>query len=275
MTNHRPLPHRTLLALLASVGCLVTTLPAQALTNGVSTDSFTALGEIAGASGVLISANWVLTAAHVANNVSLGTGYFESNSGASLIDAVYTVSTDGFPGNDLALIHLASALNTSAVPVLNDAVIKAVQVPSLGTLTMASAQNGTPQSTAKTQAAGVQTNYTTDTGARLTVNWLLTSGASQVAGGDSGSALFKGAVSDSQGALLIGIASAALSNPTGAPESAYVQVASYKAWIDATMSASGQRATWISAVPEVSTLPMMLLGLAGIGWLNQRKQRTA
>jgi len=54
-----------------------------------------------------------------------------------------------------------------------------------------------------------------------------------------------------------------------------VQVASYKTWIDATMSASGQHAVWISAVPEVSTLPMMLLGLAGIGWLNVRKQRTA
>jgi hypothetical protein len=275
MTDRKPLSQHSLLALFASASCLATTLPAHALTNGISTDSFTALGEIAGASGVLISANWVLTAAHVANNVSLGTGYFESTSGSSLIDAVYTVSTDVFPGNDLALIHLASALDTSAVPVLNDAVIKAVQVPSLGTLTMASAQNGTPQSMANTQAASVLTNYTTDTGARLTANWLLTSGVSQVAGGDSGSALFKGSVTDSQGSLLIGIASAALSSSSGAPESAYVQVASYKTWIDATMSASGQHAVWISAVPEVSTLPMMLLGLAGIGWLNVRKQRTA
>jgi len=174
MTDRKPLSQHSLLALFASASCLATTLPAHALTNGISTDSFTALGEIAGASGVLISANWVLTAAHVANNVSLGTGYFESTSGSSLIDAVYTVSTDVFPGNDLALIHLASALDTSAVPVLNDAVIKAVQVPSLGTLTMASAQNGTPQSMANTQAASVLTNYTTDTGARLTANWLLT-----------------------------------------------------------------------------------------------------
>jgi hypothetical protein len=270
---HTPrLRHHPLHAWALSAAVLVgLSSPAHALTNGVSTDSFTALGELGGASGVLISANWVLTAAHVGANVVAGSSSFESTSGTSLVDAVYTYSSDIFPGNDLALVHLSTSLDTTAVPLLSDAVVRASQVASLGTLTMASALNGSPQSTATTLAAGVQNTYTTSDGTKLTTNWLLTSGASEVQGGDSGSALFKGQVSDSSHALLIGIASAALTLDSGAKESAYVQVGSYKSWINATMSASGQQALWASAVPELPALPMMALGLGGIAWLRSRR----
>jgi Trypsin len=274
--THHHRRHHTLHAWALSAAVLAgltsTASPAHALTNGVSTDSFTALGELGGASGVLISANWVLTAAHVGANVIAGSSSFESATGVSLIDAVYTYSSDLFPGHDLALVHLSTSLDTSAVPLLSDAVVRASQVASLGTLTMASALNGAPQSTATTQAAGVQNTYTSSDGTKLTTNWLLTSGASQVQGGDSGSALFKGQVSDSSQALLIGIASAALTLDSGAKESAYVQVGSYKAWINATMSASGQQALWTSAVPELPALPMMALGLGGIAWLRGRRR---
>lgn len=56
---------------------------------------------------------------------------------------------------------------------------------------------------------------------------------------------------------------------TGATEgSAFVQVASYRSWIDATMASSGQQATWVSSVPEPSS--MLLLAIGGMAILARR-----
>ncbi|CAH0355077.1 trypsin-like serine protease [Aquabacterium sp. CECT 9606] len=241
--------------------------PAHAIVNGTSTTSFTAVGELGGASGVLIADNWVLTAAHVANGLTVGSSSFDSLSGASLIDAVYTFSSAAFPNNDIALVHLTTALDT-ATPILNDQVIKNNQVASLGTLTMATAQNQTPNGFATTLASGaIITN--TQNNVTSTVNWLITDGQAYLQGGDSGSALFKGVVSDSAGSLLLGIASAALTGDTGNSEgSAFVQVANYKSWINATMASSGQKAIWASSVPEPSTLA--LYAMAGLAILAFR-----
>jgi V8-like Glu-specific endopeptidase len=235
-------------------------LPAHAIVNGTATTSFSAVGALGDATGVLIADNWVLTAAHVANALSVGASSFSLLDGTSLVDAVYTFSSAAFPNNDIALVHLSTSLDT-ATPILNDVVIRSNQVASLGTLTMVTAQNQEPNGYATTTAySAITTN--TSKGVTSTVNWLLTNGQAYVQSGDSGSALFKGAVGDSAGALLLGIGSAALVNDTtGASEgSAFVQVASYKGWIDATMASSGQQVVWASSVPESSTLAMFALG---------------
>lgn len=245
----------------ATTALLLGALPAQAIVNGTPTTSFRAVGELGGASGVLIADNWVLTAAHVAKSLTAGLNRFDSLDGSSLISAIHVHPGASFPGDDIALLQLRTPLGTFA-PILNDRVIEASQVAALGPLTMASAQNQDPNGYAFTTASRAATTYTPSAGPTFTVNWLLTHGRTQVQGGDSGSALFAGNVSDSAGELLLGVASAILFNDiTGAFEgSAYVQLAPYRDWIDATMAPSGQQATWVSAVPEPSSLLLGALG---------------
>lgn len=245
------------------------TLPAHAIVNGTPTTNFAAVGELGNTSGVLIADNWVLTAAHVASSLTVGASSFISLEGSSLIDAVYTFSSAGFPSNDIALVHLSTSLDI-ATPFLNDLVITSSQVASLGPLTMASAQNQSPNGRAITTAHEVASTYTVDDGASVTVNWLITRGQNLLQGGDSGSALFLGAATDSAGEVLAGIGSAILFNDTTGTEesSAYVQVASYRSWIDATMASSGQQAIWVSSVPEPSAL--LLCGLGGLAILARR-----
>jgi hypothetical protein len=114
----------------------------------------------------------------------------------------------------------------------------------------------------------------TDTSTTYTTNWLVATGSAYVESGDSGSALFKGAVSDTAGATLLGIASAQLTESNGTHSSAYVQVANYKNWINTTMAASGQQALWASAVPEPGTFWLFGAALAGMlctsAWARQR-----
>ncbi|MGH6647192.1 trypsin-like serine protease [Aquabacterium sp.] len=260
MKHHRPALSRPLLASCAVAVALCGALPAHAIVNGTNTSSFSAVGALGSASGVLVADNWVLTAAHVASGLSLGSSSFSTLDGSSLVDAVYTFSSAAFPNNDIALVHLSSALDT-ATPILNDLVVKSSQIAALGTLTMATAQNQIPNGYATTTAsAAVSTN--TSHGVTSTVNWLVTNGQAYLQSGDSGSALFKGAVTDSAGAVLLGIASAALTNDTtGASEgSAFTQVASYKTWINSTMASSGQQVSWVSSVPEPSSLALYALG---------------
>jgi V8-like Glu-specific endopeptidase len=260
---------RQALASCAIVAALFGALPAHAIINGTPTTSFSAVGELGGTSGVLIADNWVLTAAHVANSLTAGASSFVSLEGSSLIDAIYTFSSSGFPSHDIALVHLSTSLEI-ATPFLNDKAITSSQLPSLGTLTMASAQNQSPNGYATTTAYGVTSTFATDAGDNATVNWLLTGGSARVQGGDSGSALFTGEVTDSAGEVLLGIASAVIINDdTGIAEgSAYVQVASYRSWIDATMASSGQQAIWVSSVPEPSSL--LLCALGGLAILARR-----
>lgn len=243
-------------ALVAALSCFA---PAHAIVNGTATTGFDAVGTLGSTSGVLVADNWVLTAAHVANSLMVGNA-FESGGGSSVIDAIYTYSSAGFPNDDIALLHLSTAPGI-AKPILNDQVVLAQDVGMLGALTMVSAQNQSPRGYAATTASSVET-IRIEGSDTWTVNWLITHGPAHVEQGDSGSALFKGQVSDSAGSVLLGIASATLSDdPTGvSQDSAYVQVASYKAWIDATVGTSGQHVTWASTVPEPSSLLLLLTG---------------
>lgn len=249
----------------AVVAALTAHSPSHAIVNGTATSSFAAVGELAGTSGVLIADNWVLTAAHVANGLTVGSTSFVSVGGTSLIDAVYTFSSAGFPSNDIALVHLSSSLDI-ATPILNDLAISASQVATMNTLTMVSAQNQSPNGYATTTAHEVTSTYAADDSKPVTVNWLLTRGKAYAQGGDSGGALFDGAVTDSAGEVLLGIASAVLNNDvTGLPEStAFVQVAPYRSWIDATMASSGQQANWVSSIPEPSSVLLLAVGAMAI-----------
>ena len=260
---------RSIVASLAVGSALCFAPAAHAIVNGTATNSFDAIGELGGASGVLIASNWVLTAAHVASSLTVGSSSFVSQAGSSLVSATFTFSSADFPNDDIALVQLSSSLSI-ATPFLNDEVITSSQVASLGTLTMVSAQNQAPNGFATTTAYDVAATYQADAAGAASVNWLLTNGNAHLQGGDSGGALFAGTPTDSAGALLFGVASAVLQDgDTGATEgSAFVQVASYRSWIDATMSSSGQQATWVSSVPEPSS--MLLLAIGGMAILARR-----
>ena len=66
---------RPLAALATATACWLAT-PAHALVGGTDTTSYSAVGELGGASGVLIADNWVLTVAHVANSLTAGSSSF-------------------------------------------------------------------------------------------------------------------------------------------------------------------------------------------------------
>lgn len=243
----------------------------HALTNGSDTDSFSAVGALGTASGVLISDNWVLTAAHVARSIDVGT-VFESLVGNAAVDAIYTFSTASFPGHDIALLRLDTALS-AALPILNDQPITSGAVSRLGTVTLVSAQNQDPNGVGTSTATSVMNTYRVN-GTNYTVNWLVTDGDVELQGGDSGSALFKGAVGDSGGATLLGIGSAFLTGTGDSAQSAFVQVAAYKSWIDSTMAGSGQQALWVSSVPEPSSAALFGLGALGMAWAWRRQTGT-
>lgn len=268
--KHRLNALRSLTCALAATLCLAA--PAHALVNGTSTSHFSAVGELAGASGVLIADSWVLTATHVASQLTVGTSSFTSLAGSSLVDAVYSFSSAAFPNHDISLVHLSTEITSAALPVLNDQIVKSNQSSSLGTMTVVTARNQDPNGFGTVSPYAVTTtNKDSDTGVTSTVNWIVTSGAVLVEGGDSGGALFKGTVTDSDNALLLGITSAVLTLDTGEALSAFVQVAYYKNWIDATMASSGEQATWlstVSSVPEPSTLALYTLG--GLALLLRR-----
>lgn len=84
-------------------------------------------------------------------------------------------------------------------------------------------------------------------------------GAAVVQSGDSGGGLFLGAVNDSAGATLLGIASARITS-NGSNHSAWVQVASYKGWIDSVVASSGEVVQWTSPVPDAPGLALLLCG---------------
>jgi V8-like Glu-specific endopeptidase len=264
--------------------CLATAAvaaPAAALTNAtVTTTDFTNLGTLGGANGVLVAPNWVLTAAHVAGNSSalIGTS-FQSADGSATVDAAYVFDgSSNFPDNDIALVHLSSAISSGALPTLNDSATNEAMVYFGGDVTLASAQSAGQRSYGFANGLGGTTTYTDpNTSVTSTVNWILTAGATNTEGGDSGSALYLGQVTDGTGQVLMGIASAD-GNYLGSSFSAYVDVSAYKDWINQTIAGSGlsgstQTVRWLSAVPESSTFALMSFGLGCMGLAAARRRR--
>ena len=100
-----------------------------------------------------------------------------------------------------------------------------------------------------------------------------------VQGGDSGGALFMGNVLDATSPLW-GITSAQIYDEDANGQatnyrSGFVDIASYRSWIDATMSADladDQMFNWvITAVPEPSSVGLLALGLGLVAWRARRR----
>lgn len=262
-------------ALALAVALAAAALPAQAIVGGIDTSAF---GQVS--SGVLVSPNWVLTARHVGYSVG---GTYSDGYGSSSIAARYDFGSGDFPFGDLALLRLSDAI---AAPTLS---VNATQF-SAGTAynfdaTIVTGLNQTPRGYAWTAVREFLPQIDPDGAgpqAAVDVNWLVTyldgHETPYVENGDSGGALFLGQVLDASTPLL-GITSEILydEDANGVRSnyrSAFVDLASFRSWIDTTMSddlSDGQMLQWVStAVPEPSTA---LLAVLGLGTLALRRRR--
>lgn len=249
----------------ALIALAVAVLPAQAIVGGSSTTSF---GQVA--NGVQIAPNWVITARHV--------GYqdgdtFYNGYGNSLVAATYALP-GSYPEGDLELLRLASPI---AAPQLS------VNATLLGAgtgydiaATIATGLNQVPRGYAFTAVREFAPLVDPDDAGPLPpvlANFLITGyGAPYVEGGDSGGGLFLGHTTDATTPLW-GITSAQIydEDENGVRSnyrSGFVQLASYRDWIDSTMStdlADAQMVDWVvTSVPEPGTALLWSLGVMAL-----------
>lgn len=271
----------------ASLAC---SQPAFALVGSTPTTDFGMVGQIIGGTdGVLVAPNWVLTAGHSATTGKV----FSSGFGDALIDKQFVLPNYQFPGNDLALLHLATPIIADGYTALNLTYIE--DVAPYGTVTLANASgNGNGRYVETTLI-----NNIAHIGS-YNVHWIITdstpAGNAIVQGGDSGSGLFLG-THGAEDVILGGIASAICQTN----KSCYVQPAAYQDWLDITMmlytptnpdETIHQRLNWIgsafgsstltnistsqiSAVPEPVSYSLFLLGIALLASLRVQTRMTS
>lgn len=268
MTRAAPrLPNVLAASLIACAG-LFASLPAAAIVGGTSTTEF---GQVS--NGVQVLPNWVITASHL--NLSVG-GTYSNGYGSALIAAVYTFSATGFPQDDVTLVRLATAIDAPSLSLVADTLTVGANYAIDATLTTGS--NQSPRGYGFSQVREFWSTVDPDDSGPLgpvSANWLIayTDGFTTpyVESGDSGGGLFLGQVTSlSGGAPLWGIASAFITDLDDNgndinPRSGYVQLASYRTWLDATMAADltdTQTLNWVvTSVPEPATGLLMALGL--------------
>lgn len=239
--------------------------PVEAIVGGAST---TAFGQVA--NGVQIAPNWVLTARHVGLQPgdSFANGY-----GSSLIAARYEAGDGMLLSNDLALLRLATPI---AAPELQ--LNASLLAPGAGydiAATIVTGANQVPRGYGFTSIREVWDQADVDDagpGGPVTVNYLVTGlGLPYVESGDSGGALFLGHVTAAD-APLWGITSARIDD-AGQHGSAFVQLVSYRGWIDATLAADpadAQLVQWVpTSVPEVRPALLLALGLTCLAMLRR------
>lgn len=261
----------------ASALLLAAVLPAQAIVGGTATDNFRPVD-----SGVQITGNWVLTARHV--GYAQG-GTYSNGWGSATIAARYDLGTGPDLVNDLALLRLTSPITAApALDLLSDPLPVGLLATPLA-VTIATGSNQAPRGYAFAALAKVINQVeleVNNVSGNYGVNWLLayndTHSAPYVERLDSGGGLFLGHVTDSAGALLMGITSAQLDfTPAegGGFGSGFVQLAAYRDWIDTTMAddpADSQLAHWVSAVPEPATWALWLAGAALMAGKARRRR---
>jgi Trypsin len=248
----------------------------EAITAGTSTTSFAAV-----ANGVQVAPDWVFTATHAA----LGAGSSYSNGfGSRTVAAVYAApGNTGFPANDFSLMRLLPAATAAPLMAVNGTPVAYGSLPAWDVTMVGIAGAGSARKygfSTVNESLLTYVDDSTNPPTPYTVNWLANSDAVvRVEGGDSGGGLFAGHVTDS--GVLIGITSALLEDNNMAPTgSAFVQPASYRSWIDATLladTADSQAVAWTTIslpmpVPEPSAL---LLWGAGLLMLLARHRRRA
>jgi hypothetical protein len=250
-------------------------LPAQAITNSTPTTTFQAVGYF----GVQVAPDWVLTVNHVAGTFyPSGTPYNNGFGDRVVIDRFDAPGAGPFPANDLTLLRLApSAAPAFYLQISSDLYASGPLSPFNVTIVSA-ANTASARAYGFTAVSEFATLLDPDDAGPLTpvtVNYLISYDTSvYVQGGDSGGGLFLGHVSDGTSPLL-GLSSALLTddnnNPTG---SAFVQLAAYRPWIDATLAAAAgntQAIQWVSAVPEPASLLLFVAGAAAVGAMVRRR----
>ncbi len=254
--------------------------PAQAIVGGTAT---TAYGQVS--NGVQITSNWVVTARHL----GFGAGDTYSNGyGSSVVAASYNLGSGDFPFDDLTLVRLATPIIAPQLSLLANELEAGVDYTIDATMT--TGRNQVPRGYAYTTVRSFIPSYDPDGSDPLPAvrtNWLQAysndMGVPYLQGGDSGGGLFFGHHdSITPDSLLWGINSAVSQDPDGHGgtlySSLFVQLGSYRSWIDLTMAndvTDAQSAQWItlSSVPEPGSATMLLAGLGLMAFGAKRLRR--
>lgn len=270
---------RMLSAAAAAFG-LLTALPAWSIVGGTPTTEF---GQVR--LGVQVLPNWVITAHHL--NYGVGST-FSNGYGSSVVAAAYNFSSAAFPNDDLTLLRLATPIAAPSLSLLDTVLTAGTGYAIDATLT--TGLNQSPRGYGFSQVREFSPLIDPDDDGPLTAvsaNLLITYtgnyGGPYVQGGDSGGGLFLGHVTSlAGGAPLWGIASASITDKDADGHdinfrSGYVQLGSYRSWLDATLAADttdAQSLAWVSTpVPEPATGLLLLAGLAGLGGLCGKAHR--
>ena len=247
--------------------------PASAITQGVATNAFQAVGR-----GVQVAPDWVLTVQHAALSPSQ---FYVNGFGKRTVAQRYDAPGSAFPANDLALLRLAAAPTAAgflevADSGLGDADFAPVPVTIVSSGNVPGGSAARAYGTTTVQRSRVLIDPD-DSGPLppVTANYLISvDDIVHVQSGDSGGGLFAGHVQDS--GVLVGMSSALFTPiPEGFTGSGFVQPGAYRAWIDAVMqadTADTEMLRWVSnPVPEPATWALWAGGLAALALALRRR----
>lgn len=262
---------RPLVASFAAACCVLAATSASAIVGGTPTTQF---GQVS--TGVQVLPNWVITAGHL----TMGVGdTFSNGYGSAVIGARYDLAPGAYPMDDITLWRLETPIAAPSLSLVADTLVAGGSYAIDATLT--TGRNQAPRGYGFSEVREFMPLVDPDDAgpeAAVRANWLIVYtdgfGTPYVENGDSGGGLFLGHVTDlSGGAPLWGIASSLVTDKDANgndinPRSAYVQLSSYRSWLDATLAADltdNQVLSWaVTSVPEPSTALLMVLGLCGL-----------
>lgn len=258
---------------LALLAALVLPVQAQDIVGGQPTQNFKAVGI-----GVQVAPDWVMTARHAV--IGAG-GTYENGYGMRTVAEVFVPDTGDFPANDFALLRLVP-LETPVPGAFyprpaSEPFVQGAFRPQ--PVTIASTANHSPRGVGLTWVTESIATYDDDGDGPLPVvdvNWLVSWDSTvRLENGDSGGGLFLDHVRDSSGVLL-GLNSALIVEDDGRVGSAFVQVGSYRDWIDGIMRADPhdeQRLDWVSVASPVPEPAAWMLLAGGLLALAARQRR--